>query len=328
VEEGDGDKALLEAVQGATAERDLQLLKQYVDIHCYVKAHILFMFLDTEREMDAVMRNTAAEEGGAGPKLLFCVNDTDASFFAGVQGVTDKESEAGNGSYVYKWLHSQPILSGAGGIFAAFSCATIGAAEKVNAQAEAERGNLEFRTIVKDEVALAFEGEGAPLGAQNVSARIRAEVEKLLPVYRLDAAYTACGDYIADMWPESAQDVIDSLEGRVAFSRAMWEAHGLAHTLLPVRIEAEAASGAQGASGGAQSASGESKPAAKYALDNPNAGAQTYYTLDGSDPMGADGAIAGTPYASGSLPLPVGAKVRARAYAAGNWGPLSEMVVP
>jgi hypothetical protein len=83
----------------------------------------------------------------------------------------------------------------------------------------------------------------------------------------------------------------------------MWQRYGMAHTLTPVQVLA---------GGGG------------VTLTNTNSGTTAYYTLDGSDPMGADGAVSSTAqtYRAGTV-LPADADITIRACAQNNWGPLS-----
>jgi hypothetical protein len=96
---------------------------------------------------------------------------------------------------------------------------------------------------------------------------------------------------------------------RVSYSLGKWQEWGMAHTLRPVTFNA----------------GDELLENAPLTITNPNAGTQTYYTLDGSEPMGNDGVISGTALLyneTNGIVLPTGSYVIvARAYTANNWGP-------
>jgi hypothetical protein len=71
--------------------------------------------------------------------------------------------------------------------------------------------------------------------------------------------------------------------------------------------------------------------AAGVTLKDPNSGTTVYYTLDGSDPMGADGATptqtggnaAAKVYTGGTITVPAGSTLTVRPFTTNNWGPLS-----
>ena len=298
---GDGSAAPLTAIQKAATEKNFQEFKKYVDVNDYIKYQILFMFIDCETEAEAILHNSASSGGGV--KLITNINDLDGAFFNnGMTGTAGYSYAGGGGTYRYKWTLSV-CRRGPGGWFGTFSGDSTAAAA----------GNLEFRTLVKDQV-LAQIGPaggtwagapGAPLSVANVNGLILENFNQLNNnfAYKVDAAYMGARSGIYQDWLNMQGKVQSQMPDRVKYSLERWLAYGMAHTLEPVTFS--------------PSGSG-------VTLANPNSGADVYYTTNGSDPMGPDGVISGAAvkYAAGTV-LPGAAKLTARPYAANNWGPVA-----
>ncbi|MDR1853974.1 MAG: chitobiase/beta-hexosaminidase C-terminal domain-containing protein [Azoarcus sp.] len=293
VEDGDGDPAIMKEVLATARAKDFQKFKKYVDVASLINTQIMFMFIDTECEWNAVISNKVLQDSG---KMRFNVNDTDGAFFNNGRTGTGAYALAGGcGTYRYKWALAR-ARRGAGEMFGAFS----------GDSTVATAGNLEFKTLVKDLVLKQIgpnSGDlrgaaGAPLSADNVSSLITANIAELTDVYRLDAAFMAARATIYNDWLANNAKVLSQIDDRVSFNLQQWAKYGMAHTLAAVRATAS--------NGG-------------FVLTNPNAGATVYVTTDGSDPMGADGGVSSAASVYNGGVLPVGATVRP--YQPGNWGP-------
>ncbi len=304
---GDGDPALWKKIQTLAGKKDLQSLKQYVDIDDLIKFQIIFMFIDTENEATAIFHNDAPNY----MKTKFMINDTDGSFFGGVSlsnGNTTMRAlrlAGGGGTYKYKW-NSGTSRNGPAGIFGNF----MGVAGNPNA------GNLEFKTMVKDLVLVLlgpatgnFEGgANSPLSIKNVTTKMVNTIKALEKVYKLDAAFQSFGDRkdVYSLWLNVEHPrILQQVPERVSFSIKKWLEYNMAHTLPPVEISTNDNT---------------------LTIDNPVDGTYVYYTLDGSDPMGNDGVVAGILYSDAvALNLGNGSyRVVARAFEKNNWGPKSE----
>lgn len=304
---GDGDPALWKKIQTLAGKKDLQNLKEYVDIDDLIKFQITFMFIDTENEATAIFHNDAPNY----MKTKFMINDTDGSFFGGVSlsnGNTTMQAlrlAGGGGTYKYKW-NSSTSKNGPAGIFGNF----MGVAGNPNA------GNLEFKTMVKDLVLALLGpatgdfqgGSNSPLSVTNVRTKMLNTIKALEKVYKLDAAFQSFGNRkdVYNLWLNVEHPrILQQVPERVSFSIKKWLEYNMAHTLPPVEISIHDNT---------------------LTIDNPADGTDVYYTLDGSDPMGNDGIVAGTLYSDAvTLNLRNGSyRVVARAFENNNWGPKSE----
>ncbi|MFK3844017.1 MULTISPECIES: FN3 associated domain-containing protein [Serratia] len=304
---GDGDPVLWKQIQTLAGKKDLQNLKEYVDIDDLIKFQIIFMFIDTENEATAIFHNDAPNY----MKTRFMINDTDGSFFGGVSlsnGNTTMQAlrlAGGGGTYKYKW-NSSTSKNGPAGIFGNF----MGVAGNPNA------GNLEFKTMVKDLVLALLGpatgdfqgGSNSPLSVTNVTTKMVNTIKALEKVYKLDAAFQSFGNRkdVYNLWLNVEHPrILKQVPERVSFSIKKWLEYNMAHTLPPVDISIHDNT---------------------LTIDNPADGTDVYYTLDGSDPMGNDGIIAGTLYSDAvTLNLRNGSyRVVARAFENNNWGPKSE----
>jgi hypothetical protein len=171
----------------------------------------------------------------------------------------------------------------------------------------ATAGNLEFKTMVKDEVLKTFGplsetrgAPGAPLSVDNVKSIILENQKKIDLIYRLDAAFMGARTNIYKDWLTNNQKVLNQVDDRVKFSMEMWAKYNMAHTLSPVAISKSSG----------------------YTLSNPNASAKIYYTTNGSDPMGPDGVVSTSAieYKAGTV-LPIGLALTVRPFVTNNWGP-------
>jgi hypothetical protein len=304
VEDGDGDAALMRRIIALSTNHDFQRFKEVVDVEDMIKNQILFMFTDTEREMNAVVHNDVEEGydaigynakgkldvGDGVMRMMFNINDSDGAFFNDARtGTSSSAFAGGGGTYRYKWGDSIS-RRGAGRMFGSFSGDSTSAAA----------GNLEFKTLVKDQVLLQL-GEGKPLSVENVNKYLSENQDILDLPYRLDAAFMGARASIYTDWKKSNDRVLAQTADRVSFNLEQWAKYGMRHTLSAVGI----ASGPEG-----------------YTLTNPNAGTKAYYTIDGSDPMGPDGVVsaAATEYTGSTVDTK---KITVRAFTTNNWGPLS-----
>ncbi|MDR0671500.1 MAG: chitobiase/beta-hexosaminidase C-terminal domain-containing protein, partial [Oscillospiraceae bacterium] len=370
IEEGDGEPAVLAAVHAAANSGNYQTFKEYVDVVSLVRTMILFRYIDTENEWNAVVQNSV---GRGGMKMMFNVNDSDGAFFNVGQATraASRSMLGGGGNYRYKWSNATS-LAGPGNMFRTWTRYDTSSLND---------GDLEFKTLVKDEVLRQigpasgdFRGApGAPLSVDNVQALLLEQQTILDASYRLDAAYMGIPN-AWQTWRNYNPSVFSLVEDRTRFNLEQWAKIGLTHTLpevqatpaggfaqIEVRAQADADGFAQpeaqaqaDADGFAQpevqaqaDADGFAQPEAQaqadadfarpeaqtmsaggFVLSVAQADAAIYYTLDGSDPIGASGAIPGQTganpaaqlYSAGDM-VPSGATVRA--YTAGNWGPLT-----
>ncbi|MBA3926121.1 FN3 associated domain-containing protein [Listeria rustica] len=300
VEAGDGNTAILTKVKAVAAAKNFQEFKNYVDVEDMIKMQILFMFVDTEREVDAVVSNDILN--GNGVKMKFNINDTDGAFYNnGGTGTSYSALAGGGGTYRFKWI-DVTSRRGAGDFFGNFS----GDSQTATA------GNLEFKTLVKDQVLAQigsasgdFAGAaGAPLSVANVKQLIADNQKEIDAAYKLDAAYMGARSTMYKDWLNVQVKVQNQTADRVKYSLEMWAKYGMAHTLQGVKIVANGAG---------------------VVLENPNAGTDVYYTTDGSDPMGANGVVSSTAtkYEAGTT-LDTNAKLTVRAFTTNNWGPITK----
>ncbi|MDR2252559.1 MAG: chitobiase/beta-hexosaminidase C-terminal domain-containing protein, partial [Bifidobacteriaceae bacterium] len=304
VEEGDGEVAVMQAVHAASASGDYARFESYVDVLSLIRTMILFRYIDTENEWNAVVQNSVGE---GGMKMMFNVNDSDGAFYNGGRTTSTTYSGSilgGGGNYRYKWS-SATSQAGPYNMFRTWT--------RYDTSSQTD-GDLEFKTLVKDEVLKQigpasgdFRGaDGAPLSVDNVQAILLAQQSTLEVPYRLDAAYMGVANAWSK-WTAYNPGVISLVEERTRFNLEQWSKIGLTHTLP----EVESASAGAG-----------------FTLAVAASDTIIYYTLDGSDPLGQSGAIPGQSganpaaqaYTAGTV-VPAGAAVRA--YTTGNWGPLT-----
>lgn len=298
----DGDLTVWPTIKKILATKDFQEAKKYIDIDDFIKTQILFMFVDTEREIDAVVENAVLTGKSNAVKMTFNINDTDGAFHNNnLTGTGLSALAGGGGTYRYKWNIDSISRKGPGGLFGFFSGdSTIATA-----------GNLEFKTLVKDEVLTQFgpvtsnlSQSTTPLSISNVTNQIQHNIDELKDAYKLDAAFMGARKTMYQDWLNQQVKILNQVPDRVQFSLDMWAKYQMAHSYKPVEI---------------------SQAAAELKLTNPNPNTITYYTLDGSDPMGVNGVVAPQAFAYESeTKLPEDAQLTIRAYSANNWGPLTK----
>ena len=296
-----GNASLLTAIKKTVTDKNFQEFKKYVDINDFIKFQILFMFTDTEREAEAILHNDAYNGGGM--RMITNINDLDGAFFNnGKTGATASSFVGGGGTYRYKWGNALS-RKGVGGWFGVFSG---------DSASNATAGNLEFKTLVKDQV-LAQIGPnsgdlagapGAPLSVDNVQYLIAQNFEELNSnyAYKVDAAYMGARSGIYQDWLNMQPKVQNQTVDRVKYSLQMWSTYGMAHTLSSVTF---------------------TNTGSGIVLNNPN-NTDVYYTTDGADPMGPDGVISASAvkYIPSTV-LPDSVILTVRPFAANNWGPLT-----
>ncbi|EUJ47751.1 immunoglobulin-like domain-containing protein [Paenilisteria rocourtiae] len=299
VEAGEGDANILTKVKAVATAKNFQEFKNYVDVEDLIKTQILFMFIDTEQEVDAVVSNDILN--GNGIKMKFNINDTDGAFYNnGGTGTSSSVFVGGGGTYRYKWADANS-RKGAGVLFGNFSG---------DSMTVPTAGNLEFKTLVKDQVLKQigpangdFAGAtDAPLSVANVRQLILENQQQIDAAYKLDAAFMGARTTIYKDWLAAQVKTQAQVPDRVKYNLEMWTKYGMAHTLQSVNI--------------VPSGSG-------VVLQNPNANTDVYYTTDGTDPMGADGIVSNkaTKYTAGTV-LPKTTKLTIRAFTTNNWGPM------
>jgi hypothetical protein len=304
-EADDGDPAVLKAINTVAKSGNFQEFKKYVDVDNMIRHQILYMFIDTEHEANAVVQNSVVSDG-TGVKMMFNTNDSDGAFYnKGDTKASDHSLVGGAGNYRHKWTESKS-RQGPGGYFGVYS----------GDSTTATKGNLEFKTMVKDRV-LEIIGPasgsltgapGAPLSVDNVRKVISEEINKLYLPYRLDAAFMGDSSHVWSDWVAYGPSVLALVPDRVSYSLQQWSKYNMTHTLSAAVVTT--------VNGG-------------YTLTNTNAGTTLYYTTDGTDPMGANGAIPGAAGGNAAAKaykgevIPTGSKIVARAFATNNWGPMA-----
>lgn len=294
----DKTNTVWKTIQEPIKNKDFQEIKKYIDIDDLINTQILFMFVDTEREIDAVVENSVLENNAKAVKMKFNVNDTDGAFHNNnLTGTSQAPLAGGGGTYRYKWNVDTISKQGAGKVFGTFSGNSTN--EKL--------GNLEFKTMVKDRVAQQFgtfnEGKNdAPLTVDNVQHLIKQNVAELNTAYKLDAAFMGARKTMYQDWLTQQEKILKQVPDRVTFSQEMWKKYNMAHTLEPVQVV--------------------EKDNQKY-LFSSSQKATIYYTTDGTDPMGEDGVISKSAIKYSKETLPSGeANLTIRAFEPNNWGPL------
>lgn len=283
---GDGDPQKWSEVRNAAASKNFQLFKQKVDVDDYIKFMLMYMMGDTENEAIAIGHNDAPNF----TKFRFMINDTDGGFF--------KQNWVNGGTYQTKWNNYGYGLHGPGTLFSPF----IG-----------NNGNLEFKTLVKDQVLMQMQTDGAPLTAAALQAKVQSAAQELDLIYKVDAAWLAFSSNTYNLWKQSNTRIINEMPERVNYNIAKWLSHGLAHTLSKTTINCAA----------------EIIDETTVTITNPNSGTQVYYTINGTDPMGNDGIVSPDAklYNTGFL-LPVGNyTIVSRAFTTNNWGPITYQAV-
>ena len=297
VEPGEGSAAVWNNAKTLATPATFQQFKEKVDVDDYIKFMVQFMMFDMEEEAVAIGHNAAPLYS----KFRFMINDTDGAVHNSTIGEAQK-------NYVQRWKRPDIGIKGPGGMFTALTGTLTGT-----------MGNLEFKTLVKDAV-LTHIGPakapwagtpGAALSVSNITAKVHSLVAELDLVYKVDAAYMGHTSAMYDLWKKTFYPrVIAETPARVKYSLEKWLSIGLAHTLDYVTIHSNQ----------------EITPTTAISFTSPNAATTlVYYTKDGSDPMGNDGAI--SPKAlkyTAAFNLPLGNyTIVTRAYTANNWGPLS-----
>lgn len=307
VESGDGSQSVWNNIRSVATTKNFQQFKNLVDVDDLIKFQIMFMFTDTENEAIAITHNTDPNI----MKAKFMINDTDGSFFGGI--ITSSSTVTmparafigGGGNYKYKWQLTTS-RNGPGNLFGQF----MGSSTNTSA------GNLEFKTLVKDAVLTyigpasgSFSGtEGAPLSVSHVQEKMTQTVNELDRLYKLDAAYMGYSSNVYQQWKNvDYPRILAQTPERVEFSLKKWKEYNMAHTLSAANIVT----------------ANTITETDNIQLDNPNAGTQLYYTLNGTDPMGNDGAVsADANLYNGTFTLPVGNyNIVTRAFTTNNWGP-------
>lgn len=309
VESGDGSQAVWNNIRSVASAKNFQQFKNLVDVDDLIKFQIMFMFTDTENEAIAITHNTDANV----MKAKFMINDTDGSFFGGSTVSTSditmpaRGFAGGGGNYKYKWQLTSS-RNGPGGIFGQF----------MGAVSNASTGNLEFKTLVKDAVLKYigpasgnFDGaDGAPLSVAHVQQKMAQTVNELDRLYKLDAAYMGYNGNVYQQWKTiDYPRILAQTPERVSFSLKKWLEYNMAHTLLAANI-----------------LTADTIPETEnIQINNPNAGTQLYYTLNGTDPMGNDGVVSTDAHLyNGAFGLAAGNyHIVTRAFTANNWGPMS-----
>ncbi|MEG0256032.1 FN3 associated domain-containing protein [Vagococcus sp.] len=284
-------------IQKSIKNNDFQEAKKYINFDDLIDTQILFMFVDTEREIDAVVQNSVVSNDSNAVKMRFNVNDTDGAFHNNKKTGTGQAPLAGGGgTYRYKWNSDAISKRGAGTIFGTFS----------GNSTNDKLGNLEFKTMVKDHVAQQFgtfdeDKSKAPLTVENVGGLIRENIAELDAAYKLDAAFMGARKNMYQEWVSYQDKVFNQLPDRVSYSQDMWKKYNLTHTLDPVQLV---------------------EKDNQLLLFNSSQKATIYYTTDGTDPMGADGTISKSAikYSKDTLPTK-GDKLTIRAFEPNNWGP-------
>lgn len=284
-------------IQKSIKNNDFQEAKKYINFDDLIDTQILFMFVDTEREIDAVVQNSVVSNDPNAVKMRFNVNDTDGAFHNNKKTGTGQAPLAGGGgTYRYKWNSDAISKRGAGTIFGTFS----------GNSTNDKLGNLEFKTMVKDHVAQQFgtfdeDKSKAPLTVENVGGLIRENIAELDAAYKLDAAFMGARKNMYQEWVSYQDKVFNQLPDRVSYSQEMWKKYNLTHTLDPVQLV---------------------EKDNQLLLFSSSQKATIYYTTDGTDPMGADGTISKSAikYSKDTLPTK-GDKLTIRAFEPNNWGP-------
>ena len=300
VELGDGLQSKWDSIRTLAYYGNFQAIKEKVDIDDLIKFQIAFMFTDTENEAVAIFHNNAPNY----MKAKFMINDTDGSFFK------DYFFPGGGGNYEEKW-NNYYSRRGPGDIFGAFTGAAFWPAPTA--------GNLEFKTLVKDQVlkqigeaAAPWTGSAtAPLSVSNVTSVLNNVVNELDILYKVDAAYMGFSNNVYNLWKNTdVPRVISQVPHRVQYSLQKWLEWNLAHTLKPVLINSNQ----------------QIINTTPITMSSANAAnTAIYYTTNGSDPMGSDGVIAPNAILyTNAFTLPIGSyTIITRAFETNNWGPIS-----
>ncbi|MDR0349611.1 MAG: lamin tail domain-containing protein [Tannerella sp.] len=309
VESGEGELSVWTNIRKAATSKNFQQFKRLVDVDDLIKFQIMFMFTDTENEAEAMIHTDPDIM-----KAKFMISDTDGSFFGGYTSSSPTVSlsaralAGGGGNYKRKWQISLS-RNGPGSLFGEF----------MGSNSNQATGNLEFKTLVKDAV-LKYIGpasgnlagaNGAPLSVANVQQKMMETVNELDLLYKLDAAYMGYANNVYQQWKDvDYPRILAQVPERVSFTLQKWLEYNMAHTLLPAEFvsneEITEGNGIQ--------------------INNPNNNTKLYYTTNGTDPMGNDGAV--SPDAvqyNGQFTLPSGRyTLVTRASATNNWGPKAE----
>lgn len=297
VETGEGSAAVWNNARALATPATFQQFKEKVDVDDYIKFMVQFMMFDMEEEAVAIGHNAAPLYS----KFRFMINDTDGAVNNSTIGGFQK-------NYVRRWSTPGIGIKGPGGMFTALTGTLTGT-----------MGNLEFKTLVKDAVLTHIGPAKAPwagtldaaLSVSNITAKVHSLVAELDVLYKVDAAYMGFANNVYELWKNQLYPrIIAETPARVKFNLEKWLSIGLAHTLDYVTINSNQ----------------EITPTTAISFTSPNAAATlVYYTKDGSDPMGNDGAV--SPRAlqyTAAFNLPLGNyTIVTRAFTANNWGPIS-----
>ena len=167
--------------------------------------------------------------------------------------------------------------------------------------------NKEFKTLVRDRVYEAFQKNNGALTVNRISTKLAELKSVIRPVFNMELARFNKTFYNDNPYfDEEYDENMAHLPTRYQYKLDKWREKGLVHTLLPATFN--------------QSSGTISAP---VLATNPNTVGTIYYTIDGTDPMGIDGAI--SPVAklyTTQLALNAGInKVVARVYANSEFGP-------
>ncbi|MEG0733213.1 MAG: chitobiase/beta-hexosaminidase C-terminal domain-containing protein, partial [Vagococcus sp.] len=111
----DKTNTVWKTIQQPVKAKDFQEAKKYIDFDDLINTQILFMFVDTEREIDAVVENSVLENNPKAVKMKFNVNDTDGAFHNNnLTGTGQAPLAGGGGTYRFKWNADDISKQGAG----------------------------------------------------------------------------------------------------------------------------------------------------------------------------------------------------------------------
>ncbi|APD05740.1 non-specific serine/threonine protein kinase [Flavobacteriaceae bacterium UJ101] len=291
VESGDGSREKWNEVRDYIRNKDFQKIKELVDVDGYIKQLMMYVLMDMENEANAIGHNDAPNY----TKFRFLLNDTDGALW--------NQTGVNCGNYERKWNSAGCSINGPGGLSGAF----IGTSEAgfSNNTQYTKVGNLEFKTMIKDRVLEYMEKEGGALTAAILNEKIDRIQKELDVSYKMDAAYKAFSRDAYEEWNKNLSRIKEEMEERVEYVVNKWDQKDLTHSLSAVII---------------QYGTGN-----KVNFINLNPNTKTYYTLDGSDPMGDDGKISPNAFEfkGSEVVLTQDATIVVRAFTTNNWGPLT-----
>ncbi len=290
VEAGDGSSEKWNEIRSYIQSRNFQKVKEQVDVDGYIKQLMVYVLMDMENEANAIGHNNSPEY----TKFRFVLNDTDGALW--------NQTGVNCGAYRSKWNSARCSVEGPGNLAGYF----IGTREAgfSNTVQYTTVGNLEFKTMLKDRILEFMENEGGALTAEVLNDKINSIQEELDVSYKMDAAYKGFNSSAYESWKENLSRIKQEMPGRVQFVIDKWKQKDLTHSLQAVTV---------------QYANNQ------VSFANPNQSTKTYYTLDGSDPMGNDGVVSSNAfeYTGGVIELTEDTEVVVRAFTTNNWGPLT-----